>query len=206
MKLKSVRIQNFRSFEDETVEFDDYTCLVGPNGSGKSNVFHALNVFFRDTQTPGLNPTLLEEEDFHSKNTGEPVRITVTFTDLSEDAQKDFDHYYRQEQLVVSAVAKFNSDTGTAEVKQYGQRMGIDRFRRFFKAWDEKKLKPELKTIYEEIKKDFPKLPAPETRDQMNEALRAYEESHSEECISIPSEAQFYGFSKGTNLLDKYIE
>lgn len=47
MKIESVRIENFRCFEDETIEFNDYSCLVGPNGAGKSTVFNALNVFFR---------------------------------------------------------------------------------------------------------------------------------------------------------------
>ncbi len=41
MKLREVRIQNFRSFDDETIRFDDYTCFVGPNGGGKSNVLTA---------------------------------------------------------------------------------------------------------------------------------------------------------------------
>lgn len=55
MKIASVRIQNFRSFLDETVEFDDYTCLVGPNGSGKSTVLTALNIFFRETENASTN-------------------------------------------------------------------------------------------------------------------------------------------------------
>jgi putative ATP-dependent endonuclease of OLD family len=33
---------------DETISFDDCTCLVGPNGAGKSTVLSALNVFFQD--------------------------------------------------------------------------------------------------------------------------------------------------------------
>lgn len=35
MKLSKLRIENFRSFKDETIHFDDYTCLVGANGAGK---------------------------------------------------------------------------------------------------------------------------------------------------------------------------
>lgn len=46
MILESVRIQNFRTFKDETIHFDNYNCFVGPNGSGKSTVMNALNVFF----------------------------------------------------------------------------------------------------------------------------------------------------------------
>ena len=47
MKLTELKIENFRPFKDETIFFDDYTCLVGPNGSGKSAVLMALNVFFK---------------------------------------------------------------------------------------------------------------------------------------------------------------
>ena len=46
MKLAKMRIQNFRSFRDQTIVFADLTTFVGPNGSGKSNVLTALNVFF----------------------------------------------------------------------------------------------------------------------------------------------------------------
>lgn len=49
MRIKSIRIQNLRSFADETIPLNDYTCLVGPNGSGKSTVLCALNIFFRET-------------------------------------------------------------------------------------------------------------------------------------------------------------
>ena len=45
MRIDSVRMENFRSFEDATVPFNNYACLVGPNGVGKSTVLTALNVF-----------------------------------------------------------------------------------------------------------------------------------------------------------------
>ena len=46
MKIKSIHIENLRSFKDELIVLNDYTCLVGPNGAGKSNVLFALNIFF----------------------------------------------------------------------------------------------------------------------------------------------------------------
>jgi len=33
MKIESVRIENFRSFKDETVLLDDYSCFVTELGS-----------------------------------------------------------------------------------------------------------------------------------------------------------------------------
>ena len=44
MKLKSVRITNFRSIDDsEEFEIDDVTCLVGKNESGKTAILKALH-------------------------------------------------------------------------------------------------------------------------------------------------------------------
>jgi putative ATP-dependent endonuclease of the OLD family len=45
MKLKSLRIENFRSFADETISLDGYNCFVGQNGAGKSTILTALNIF-----------------------------------------------------------------------------------------------------------------------------------------------------------------
>ena len=40
--LKKIRIKNFLSIADSTVELSDFTILVGPNASGKSNFLDAL--------------------------------------------------------------------------------------------------------------------------------------------------------------------
>ena len=74
MKIESVRIENFRSFEDATVPFNNYACLVGPNGAGKSTVLTALNVFFRETENLPTDLSQLEQEDFHCKNTEIPIQ------------------------------------------------------------------------------------------------------------------------------------
>jgi len=45
MKIKSLRMQNFRGFEDSTLEFDDQlTVLIGANGAGKSSVLDCLGI------------------------------------------------------------------------------------------------------------------------------------------------------------------
>ena len=206
MKIESVRIKNFRSFKDETIPFNDYTCLVGPNGAGKSTVLTALNVFFRESENVQTNLNQLDEEDFHQKNTADPIHITVTFTNLSEEAQKDFADYFRQDKLVVSAVAEFNADTGKAEVKQYGQRSGMLAFAPFFKASSDGKKVAELKDIYTNLRNEFSDLPPPGTKNNMEIALHHYENEHPKQCVLIPSEDQFYGFSKGGDRLAKHVQ
>lgn len=206
MRIKSIRIQNFRSFEDETVVFNDYTCLVGPNGSGKSTVLVALNIFFRETAGSPLNLLELQAEDFHSGNTSEPVTITVTFYDLGGQAQEDFADYFRQGQLVVTAVAKFDPDSRRAPVLQYGQRTGIAAFGKFFRADKEKASVDALKAVYTQLRSEYAELPPPATKQKMIDALRAFEESRPDLTELIPSEDQFYGFSKGANRLARHLQ
>lgn len=206
MRIESVRIQNFRAFKDETVYFNKYTCLIGPNGSGKSTVLCALNVFFREARDVATNLQQLHEEDFHCRNTNEPVQITVTFVDLSAEAQETFKHYFRQGRLVVSAVAKYDPTKKCAPVEQHGERLVMPAFTEYFEAQAAGKLIADLRVIYAKIKQDFPALPAASTKGAMEAALRDYEEAHSEQCELIRSPANFYGVTKGENLLARYVE
>ncbi|MEZ6088218.1 MAG: AAA family ATPase [Pirellulaceae bacterium] len=45
--IHEIRIQNFKSIQDVTVEFSDVTVLVGRSGTGKSNFVEAVR-FLRD--------------------------------------------------------------------------------------------------------------------------------------------------------------
>jgi len=180
--------------------------MVGPNGSGKSTVLTALNIFFRNTANAVTDLVNLTEEDFHGRDTSRPITITVTFDELQAEAQTDFAHYYRQGKLIISAVAVWDAGPRSATVKQFGERVGIKSFAPFFEAEGEGKLVPELKTVYSEIRKKFNDLPVPGTKPSMIAALHDYEATHPDLCEPIPSEDQFYGVSKGRNLLQKYIQ
>jgi hypothetical protein len=165
-----------------------------------------LNIFFRETENASTNLSDLDAEDFHNRTTDEPIEITVTFGDLSENAQKDFAAYYRQGALIVTAKAIFNADLRVATVKQFGQRSAMETFKKFFKLYDDGKKVDELKAEYELIRTQLTDLAKPGTKDGMRDALRHYEESHPDQCTLIPSEDQFYGFSKGGNRLSRYVQ
>ena len=206
MKIESVRIENFRCFKDELIFISDYTCFVGPNGAGKSTVLNALNVFFHQNKDCKTDLSKLSEEDYHHKNTDLPVKITITFTGLSLEAMEELKDYVRQDQLIVSSIAKFDKSLGYGEVKQYGSRMGIDEFRKFFaKANDGEKV-GDLKDIYLDLQNVFPELPKPGSKQVMIDSLRDYESKNHDKCILISSEDQFYGISKGVNRLSKYVQ
>ena len=206
MKIETIRIENFRTFKDETIKFDNYTCFIGANGSGKSTILYALNVFFRQYKDSKTDLSNLTNQDFHHKNTDKPVKITVTFVELSKAAKEELSDYVRHDKLIVSSVATFDSNTGSAEVKQYGNRLGFQDFRIYFEAEKNGKKVPELNFIYKGIQKKYTDLPDAGTKLAMVAALRKMEADNPEDCILIPSEDQFYGVSKGVNRLANYIQ
>ena len=50
MKLRRLRIHNFRSTIEADIEIHDYTMIVGANNAGKSNVLAALRAFYEDVK------------------------------------------------------------------------------------------------------------------------------------------------------------
>jgi putative ATP-dependent endonuclease of OLD family len=206
MIIESVHIKNFRSFKDDIINFDDYTCLVGANGAGKSTVFTALQVFFRHFKDSKTDLSKLSEKDFHHCNIDEPIQITVTFSDLSAQATEDLKDYVRQGKLIVTAEAVYDKGTQRAEIKQYGNRLGMDDFRVFFDLDKTSAKAPELNACYNTIQGKYPNLPNAGSKDAKITALREYEATRPEECVLIPSEDQFYGASKGANRLAPHIQ
>lgn len=205
MRLAKLRIRNFRCFKEEEIAFDAYSCLVGANGSGKSTILMALNVFFRNTSAPS-DVINLQDEDFHLKDTSKPVEITCVFDDLSDEAKHDLKAYVRHDELAVTAKAVWDSATSKAEVKQVGIRKVMLDFVPYFEAVENKAKVAELKEMFKGLREKYPDLPGASTLAAMKDALREYEEANPSLCEEVESGSQFYGWSKGANLLGKHIQ
>jgi energy-coupling factor transporter ATP-binding protein EcfA2 len=178
---------------------------VGANGSGKSTILAALNVFFRNQNAP-TDTTTLQVEDFYLKRTSDPIVITVTFCDLSEDAMEDFRDYVRHDRLTVKAKAKWDDEQKRANVQQYGSRLVMPQFAPYFHADSSGKKAAELRSIYESLRDSYPDLPKVTTKGDMAAALREYEAANPSLCELMDSEDQFYGWSKGANRLAKHCQ
>lgn len=48
MRIKSIKIHNFRSIKEAKFDPHDYTVLVGANNAGKSNILAALRIFYEN--------------------------------------------------------------------------------------------------------------------------------------------------------------
>lgn len=206
MIIKSVRIKNFRAFADETIFLDRYTCLVGANGAGKSTLLCALNIFFKEisNSTP---VDVLVAEDFHRKNTGERIEITLTFTDLSSEAKSELKDYVRNDELIVSAIAVFDELKGRAIVKQVGSRLAIPEFAPFFEAYKANASAATLNAIFEELKNKDAGIGDGRSKEAKRDALHAFELdiANASRLEPIESEDQFYGIA-GPSKLKSHIQ
>lgn len=206
MKIKSVHIKNLRAIKDAVINLDDYTCFVGANGAGKSTVLFALNIFFREGDGTATDVSFLAAEDFHQKDTSQPIEIIVTFSDLNAEAQEDFKDYFRQGLLVISAKAEFNKGSNRAEVKQSGQRLGMADFATYFRQKGDGAKVDALRALYSELQGKYPELPKATTGPAMEQALNAHEAAKPELCTLLASADEFYGVSKGKNRLERHIQ
>ena len=205
MKIKSIRIENFRSFLDETITLNRYACFVGPNGVGKSAILAALNVFFKEQGSSTTDVSRLIDEDYFNKIISNPIRITVTFDDLTARAQTELSTYVRQNELVVTVEAVFDPNLGFGQTKHFGQRMGMTEFRVFFDAEKIGARVAELNTIFDRLREQFPDLPNARSKDEKINALHIYESSHPGMCVLIPSEDNFYGINS-TGKLAAFVQ
>lgn len=84
MKIKKIKIKNFRSYKDEVeIEFANLTAFVGKNDIGKSTVLEALDIFFNDSK----GVIKLDKEDINKQalSSGDnEIIISVCFEELPD--------------------------------------------------------------------------------------------------------------------------
>lgn len=84
MRLKGLRLSNFRSYKDEKyIEFGDLTALIGKNDIGKSTLFEALEIFFNNTLV------VCEKEDLSVDSDNNDISISCIFSDLPDQIVVD---------------------------------------------------------------------------------------------------------------------
>ena len=84
MKVKKVRLNNFRIYQEETtIDFKDLTVFVGKNDIGKSTILEALDIFFNENK----GVIKIEKDDINKRNSEQgntEIIISVVFEDLPD--------------------------------------------------------------------------------------------------------------------------
>ena len=114
MKLKTLKISNFRGYKEETfIEFDNLTAFVGKNDIGKSSILEALDMFFNE----GKGSVKFDKDDVNidsRENQEKEICITVCFSELPDNIIIDATN-----QTTLSAEYLLNEDGLLEVVKKY---------------------------------------------------------------------------------------
>ena len=194
MIIKSVHVRNFRSIAEESLRCDDLTVLAGPKGAGKSAFLRSLEIFY--TPSPRISV-----EDFYAEDTDEQITISVTFTDLSEQARAQFKGYIQGDELTVERVIAIGD--GKPVAKYHGstlQNLDLSRVREAEGAANKR-------AAYAAVQEQerYRDLPRWSNQTAALEALKDWEARHPEACVRRRDEGQFFGFTEvGQGYLGRY--
>jgi len=115
MKLRTLRIVNFRCFDDVTLNCGSMHAFVGCNNAGKSTVLHALDFLF--------NPST-EKVSIHTFHRGiikNEIRVEALFEGLTDEEKEAFKGYLRtNESFQMARVARWvvEEEEEKAEISQ----------------------------------------------------------------------------------------
>ena len=194
MIIKSVHVKNFRCILDGTLACEPLTAIVGPNGAGKSSFLRALEIFHAENSR-------ITPEDFYNGNTENAIEITVTFSQLEQDAKDKFSAYLEGEELTVTRVISLS--VGRISATYHGARLQNSDFAPIRQASPAATLRLKYRELRQQS--EYGDLPADTSQAADLEALRQWEEQHSDLCTRQQDEGQFFGFTGvGQGYLGRY--
>lgn len=197
MRLKTVRIKNFRALRDVTVDFGKVTTFIGPNGCGKSTVLRALDWFFN-----GGRSSMLNESDCCHGAIKDDIEVQVTFDQLSASDRGALGKYAPEGSTTVT-IWKRRSPDGAEKLSANAK--GLSDFNPIKGAG----AATAKKELYKDLREKRPDLglPVANTGPAIEDALTAWEAANTDKLSEVPEELQtnFFGFNgdgKMSGLLD----
>lgn len=132
MKIKTIKIHNFRSIKEQSFDLIDYSLLVGANDSGKSNIVDAVRVFYDDLK-------FNEEKDWPKFTPDDDESwIEIKFL-LTDEEFNNLKEEYRQEDdkeklFIVRKYLKHSIKVQSGSSNIYGYEQG-NLSNNFFYGW-----------------------------------------------------------------------
>ncbi len=80
MRIKRVKVENFRALEKIEVDLSKFSVIIGENDVGKTSFLFALDAFFS-------NGTIDKADEFFKFEKKKPIQITISFADVPDQAE-----------------------------------------------------------------------------------------------------------------------
>lgn len=188
MKIRSVRIQNFRTLKDVTIAFDSVTTFIGPNGTGKSTVLRALDWYFNGKAGQ------LTEEDCSFGAVEDDIEVQVTFDEITGKDREALGKY-APDGVDSFTAWKRRAPDGTevfsANAKGFPD---FNSIKSAANATEKKSLYASLRTTRSDLD-----LPSATSGAAVDQAMTAWEAANTDQLVDAPEALQtnFFGFNSG---------
>lgn len=196
MRLCRIHVKNYRAIDELTMEVAQHTVLLGPNGVGKSCLLKAIDKFF--AKSPAITV-----EDFHNKNVTDPIEITLTFSDFTDEEKARFESRIYGDEMVVTRL--FEAGAAPRESgKYYGQ---APRHPAFQTVRSVQGAVPR-RAAYNELRdqEGYSGLPTASADAQVLAAMDEWEKQNPDQCGLDRDDGQFFGFANvGRGILQRHI-
>jgi putative ATP-dependent endonuclease of the OLD family len=186
--IDSLRVQNFRSILDETLNCDKLTVLVGANGAGKSSFLKAIELFYGTA--PKVDP-----DDFYDHDSSKEIVISITFGSLSEEESRLFSKYVQNGKFTVDRVFKW--EDGKSSAKLYGSTLQNPAFRGFRTTLVEAGARA-AKSKYDELRTTAPynQFPSWTNLETAIGTIERWEAENPQQSQRSQDNGQFFGFTQ----------
>jgi putative ATP-dependent endonuclease of OLD family len=188
MKIKNVKIKNFRALRDVQIDFEDITTFIGPNGAGKSSIMYALDWFFN---AYGKNNNLRDEDC--NCNNGQEILVEVVFNELTDFDKEVLGTYITN---VEDELTILKSRSSRGEERLSANSLGYEPFIKI----KEVKAAKEKKEIFNKlIDTDVNLIGISKASNKIDveNKMREFENTHRELLGKVPSHlsTDFFGFN-----------
>ncbi len=198
MRIKRVKIKNFRTIYEADIEFYDVTSFVGPNGVGKSTILYALDWFFN-----GNRQGILTSQDATYNHEKENTEVQVTFDHLNEADREFLGKYSSPASETFTAWKKRDYLDGreflSANQKGYKLMTPLK---------DSTISASKIKELYRALQEEHPEMNLPDapTRPKIMDAVHEWEAAHLDELEDLPEEVStdFNGFNSNAAMASRF--
>lgn len=186
MRLSHIRVSNFRSLRQLSVDVGAHTALIGGNGAGKSSILKALEKFYSTTR-------MLDADDYYGRDQTVPVEIELTFDQLGPSAAEHFESRVRDGRLVVTRVF----DNGPSSGRYFGS---VPQNPDFGEIRAQTTATPK-RDAYRDLREQNPAyagLPVAASAAAVDAALLEWEAAHQDQLVLCRDDGQFFGFQNAS--------
>jgi len=104
VKIKKIKIKNFRSLYGLEINVGNMLSLIGHNNVGKSNLIKAIKLFRDGTKSD------VETNCFYNNDTDNPIIIEVHFNQLSDEEKQKFSNYLCDNELITKKKIEYRGN------------------------------------------------------------------------------------------------